>query len=68
MADNPLADGGDQRQRCKRCLTGAQRIDQRRNPFAVAERLPVNVPHGLVIFGPFLPDHRLDRSAVKVIP
>ena len=56
MTDHPLTDGSDQRQRRKRCLNGAQRIDERRNPFAVPERPPVNVPHRLVIVGPFLPD------------
>jgi hypothetical protein len=66
MADHPPSDGSDQRQRRKRCLGGAQRVDQRRNPFAVAECLRVNFPHSLVIFGPFLPDHHLDTSAVKV--
>jgi hypothetical protein len=28
----------------------------------------VNFPHGLVIFGPFLPDHQLNTSALKVVP
>ncbi len=68
MADHPLTDGSDQRQRRKRRLSGAQRIDKRRNPFAVPERLRVNVPHSLVIFGPFGPDHQLNASALKVVP
>lgn len=68
MADHPLTDGSDQRQRRQRCRSGAQRIDKRRNPFAVPECLPVNFPHSLVIFGPFLPDHQLNTSALKVVP
>lgn len=68
MADHPLTDGSDQRQRRKRCLSGAQRVDERRNPFAVPECPHVNFAHGLVIIGPFLPDHQLNRSAVKVVP
>jgi hypothetical protein len=68
MADHPLTDGADQRQRRKRCLSRAQRVDKRRNPFAVPERLPVNFAHSLVIFGPFLPDHQLNTSALKVDP
>ena len=68
MTDHPLTDGSDQRQRRKRCLNGAQRIDERRNPFAVPECLRVNLPYGLVIFGPFLPDHQLTTSALKVVP
>jgi len=68
MADHTLTDGSDQRQRRKRCLSGAQRVDKRRNPFAVTECLPVNLPHCLVIPGPFLPDHQLNTSALKVVP
>jgi hypothetical protein len=68
MADHPLTDGSDQRQRRQRCLSGAQRIDERRNAFAVPECLRVNFPHGHVIFGPFLPDHQPDTSALKVVP
>jgi hypothetical protein len=67
MADHPLTDGSDQRQRRKRCPRGAQRIDKRRNPFAVAECLRVNFPHSLVIFGSFLPDLQLNTSALKVV-
>jgi hypothetical protein len=68
MADHALTQGSDQRQRRKRRLSGAQRINERRNPFAVPECLRVNFPHGLVIFGPFLPDHQLNTSALKVVP
>jgi len=28
----------------------------------------VNLPHGLVIFGPFLPDLNPNISAVKIVP
>lgn len=68
MADHPLTDGSDQRQRRQRCLSGPQRIDERRNPFAAAECLRVNLPYSLVIFGPFLPDHQLNTSTPKVVP
>jgi len=68
VADHPPTDGSDQRQRRKRCLSGAQRVDKRGNPFAVAECLGVNFPHGLVICAPFLPDHRLSTSALKGVP
>lgn len=68
MADHPLSDSSDQRQRRKRCLGGAQRIDERRNPFAVPECLRVNFSHSLVIFDPFLPDHQITKSALKVGP
>jgi len=67
MADDPLTDRSNQRQRRKHCLSGAQRVYKRRNPFTVAECLFVNFPHSLVIFGPFLPDHQLNTSALKVI-
>jgi hypothetical protein len=67
MADHPLTDGSDQRQRRQRCLSGAQCIDERRNSFAVPECLRVNFPHGLVIFSPFLADHRLNTSAPRLV-
>jgi len=59
VADHPVTDGADQRQRRKRCLSRPQRVDKLRNPLAAPERPPVNVPHRLVIFGPFVPDHQL---------
>jgi hypothetical protein len=68
MADHPLTDGSDQRQRRQRRLSGTQRVDKRRNPFAVAECLRVNLPQSLVILGPFLPDHQVSTSALKVVP
>ncbi len=67
MADHPLTDGSDQRQRRQQCLSGAQRVDKRRNPFAVAECKRVNFPHSRVILGPFLPDHWLNTSALTVV-
>ena len=67
MADHLLTDGRDQRQRRKQCPSASQRVNKRGNPFAVAECLRVNVPHSLVIFGPFLPDHQLDTSALKIV-
>jgi hypothetical protein len=68
MADHPLTDGGDQRQRRRRCMSGAQRIDKHGNPFAVAECLRLNFPYSLLIFGPFLPDDQLNASALTVVP
>lgn len=68
MADHPLVDGSDQGQRGERCLSGAQRVDERGNPLAVSECPSVNLPHGLVIFWPFRPDSRLDTSDLKVVP
>jgi Fumarylacetoacetate (FAA) hydrolase family len=68
MTDHPLTDSSDQRQRRKRCLSGAQRVDKRGNPFAVAECLRVNFPHSLMIFGPFLPDRQLNTSARRAAP
>jgi len=59
MADDPVIDGGDQRQRQR--PSGAQGIDERRDPFAVSECPGVNIPHGLVIFGPFGPDDQFNR-------
>jgi hypothetical protein len=56
VADDAVTDGSDQGQRRRRWLNGAQRVDQSRNPFAVTERPRVNVPHRLVILGPFRPD------------
>lgn len=67
MADHPFTGGSDQRQRRKQCLSGAQRVDKRRNPLAVAERKLVNFPHSLVIFSPFVPDHQLNKPALNVV-
>ena len=67
MADDPLIDGGDQRQRRQRCLSGPQRVDERRHPFAVPERLPVNVPDGFLIVGPLVTDHQLNTPVLWVL-
>jgi hypothetical protein len=68
VADHALVDGTDKRQRRKRSLRGAQRVDKRGYPFAVPECLPVNLPYGFVLLGPFVPDHQLNRSAPQAAP
>jgi hypothetical protein len=67
MADHPLTDDRDQRQRRQRRLSGAQRINERGNPFAVPECLGVDLPHGLVILGPFVPDYQLTKPALTFV-
>ena len=67
MANHPPADGGDQRQRLKWGPSRSQRVDQLGNPFAVAECPRVNLSHSLLVFGPLLPNHQPNKSALRVV-